>query len=70
MAEAGYLNGFKTRLDYDAHADQRYAELAGALWRAIGVEVEIHTSGRRDLIWINQVYSLTSSSNSIRSEWE
>ncbi len=46
LAEAGYPNGFKTRLDYDVRADQSYAELAGALWRAIGVEVEIHTCDR------------------------
>ena len=43
LAEAGYPNGFKTRLDYSVRGDQSYAELAGAFWRAIGVEVEIHT---------------------------
>ncbi len=44
LAEAGYPDGFKPRLDYDMCADPSYAELAGAFWRAIGVQVEIHTA--------------------------
>ena len=44
LAEAGYPDGFKTRLDYDVRADPSYAELITAYWRAIGVEVENYTA--------------------------
>ena len=43
LAEAGYPDGFKTRLDYDVRGDLSYAELVANYWREIGVEVEIHT---------------------------
>ena len=43
LAEAGYPDGFKTRLDYTERFDISYAELAANYWREIGVEVEIHT---------------------------
>ena len=43
LAEAGYPDGFETRLDYDVRADTSYAELIANYWREIGVEVEIHT---------------------------
>ena len=42
LAEAGYPNGFKTRLDYDVRFDPSYAELAVGFWSAIGVQVETH----------------------------
>ena len=43
LAEAGYPDGFTTRLDYDVRGDTSYAELIANYWREIGVEVEIHT---------------------------
>ncbi len=43
LAEAGYPDGFNTRLDYDVRADTSYAELIANYWREIGVEVKIHT---------------------------
>ena len=42
LAEAGYPDGFKTRLDCLERMDVNYAELAANYWREIGVEVEIH----------------------------
>ena len=44
LAEAGYPDGFNTRLDYDVRADMSYAELIANYWREIGVEVAIHTA--------------------------
>ena len=44
LAEAGYPDGFKTRMDFSAHADLNYAELAANYWREIGVEVEVHST--------------------------
>ena len=41
LAEAGYPDGFKTRLDYLNRFDLNYVELAANYWREIGVEVEI-----------------------------
>ena len=43
LAEAGYPDGLKSRLDYDVRADMSYAELVANYWREIGVEVELHT---------------------------
>ena len=43
LAEAGYPDGLKTRLDYDVRADMSYAELVANYWREIGAEVAIHT---------------------------
>ena len=43
LAEAGYPDGLKTRLDYDIRADMSYAELVANYWREIGAEVAIHT---------------------------
>ena len=41
LAEAGYPDGFMTRLDYLNRFDLNYVELAANYWREIGVEVEI-----------------------------
>ena len=41
LAEAGYPNGFKTRLMYGTWASLDFAEIAVAYWAEIGVEVEI-----------------------------
>ena len=44
LAEAGYPDGFETRLDYGVRLDTSYAELAANYFREIGVDVEIHTA--------------------------
>ena len=41
LAEAGYPNGFTTRLDYLDRFDFNYVEIAASYWSEIGVKVKI-----------------------------
>ena len=50
LAEAGYLDGFKTKLEYpsenSAWHNTDYAQLAVAYWAEIGVDVELDLNER------------------------
>ena len=55
LAEAGYPDGFTTRVDYWEGYDINYAELASNYWREIGVEVEVHSvDGTRALALVRE----------------
>ena len=54
LAEAGYPDGFKTRLDYGNRFDANYAELVIGYWGEIGVDVELSVKPGPEMVAIQR----------------